>query len=490
MSTVITGPPRPRHPTPPDLSWIRRLVRADDRDLQVTGAALALGAAMVGAIAFQAGAAIVAIAVLGAAVVAPGVGLATLAFLAPLKEPLVVPPPGFNFALVGAIVLGCVFRLPIDRPRLSLNLVLVTFAAFVLYAGLQQLPQMLAGYPGDEDHAGFLFFQLVSVLGAVVAAAYLLPGRSPYPVVVAALAGAMLAIAIAIATYVDVGLPPIVNLSEFSGLESVRASGPFQNPNYMGLFTATALVTAAGLWPVWPSRGARLALVSVMVVLGAGVALSQSRGAILALLAGLAVLVLARHRVLAVALIILGVVSAVVIYPAFTEWRLTNLRGEVTGAGYVAWAASDGFRLAATLVGPALFLSSPVFGVGLGQYADLSVVVGGLTSRSSAHNYYMNVLAEQGIVGVTLWIVIILGLLTQLRASTHTPWRTLGFAVLVSVLCAGIFLDPPNSFQTVALPALIITAALVADWRRAAGDATSGSLEGAPTGSPPAPWVG
>jgi len=450
----------------PARSSLRPSTRPPASDLLVTGVALAIGLAMVATIAFDAGAAVAVVVALGVAVLAPQVGLATLAFLAPLKEPLVVPSPGFNFMLVAAILLGCLYRLPIDRPRLRLSLVHAAFGAFVLYAGLQQLPQMIAGYPGAEDHVGYLFFQLSAVLGAVVAAAYLLPGRSPYPVVAAAVAGAVVASGLAIATYADVKLPPIVNLSVITTLSSARASGPFENPNYMAMFAATALVASVGLWPVWRSRLARTALVATMVVLATGIALSQSRGGILACLAGLGVLAIARNRWLGVTLILLGVLSAVVLYPAFTEWRLTNLRGEASGAGYVSMAASDDGRLSAALAGPAIFLSSPIFGVGLGQYGVNAVTIGGLTAEFNSHNWYSNVLAEQGLVGATLWIALIAGLISALRAIADTPWRRLGYAVLASVLIACMFTEAPRSFQNVTLTTLVLTAVLVADWRR------------------------
>jgi hypothetical protein len=58
---------------------------------------------------------------LGIAVLSPVTGLAILAFMAPLKPPAVIPAPGFDLALVAAICLGCVYRLPLDRPATRIS---------------------------------------------------------------------------------------------------------------------------------------------------------------------------------------------------------------------------------------------------------------------------------------------------------------------------------------------------------------------------------
>ena len=74
------------------------------------------------------------------AVAFPYAGLAILAFAASLVPPPVVPAPGFHAVLVGAILLGCVYRLPIERPRLAPHPVVAILGAFALYALVQQIP--------------------------------------------------------------------------------------------------------------------------------------------------------------------------------------------------------------------------------------------------------------------------------------------------------------------------------------------------------------
>ena len=163
-----------------------------------------LGVAIVGSMALESVPmmALASAVVIGAAVLWPNVGLATLAFMAPLKPPPIVPAPGFLALLVAALLLGCILRLPIQRRALRLGAPIIVLLGYVLYISVQQAPEMLAGYASKADHdVGFLYFQFLTAVGLLIAAGYLLEGRSPYPVLVLGLAGALLTATIALATY-------------------------------------------------------------------------------------------------------------------------------------------------------------------------------------------------------------------------------------------------------------------------------------------------
>ncbi len=130
----------------------------------------------------------------------PPAGLAVLAVMVPLKSPAVIPAPGFNSVLVGAILLGCVYRLPIDRPSLRPSLPLLLMLAFVFYIAVQQVPDALAGYTGpDSRRIGYLFIQLATLAGVALAAASVLRSGSPAPFIAAGLIGGLIAASLAIA---------------------------------------------------------------------------------------------------------------------------------------------------------------------------------------------------------------------------------------------------------------------------------------------------
>jgi O-antigen ligase len=165
-----------------------------------------------------------------------------------------------------------------------------------------------------------------------------------------------------------------------------------------------------------------------------------------------------------------GLVAAILIYPAFVEWRLTNLRGDVTDAGYVAMFESDDIRLNASLAGPAMFLAEPIFGVGFGQFVEKSVEISGLETGINAHNWYVNVLAEQGTTGGLLWLGATVAAAAELRRRRGVG-RRVGIGVFTTLVVGFVFLEGPESFQVIAIPSLFLIAALASDWGSGRTDA-------------------
>jgi O-antigen ligase len=437
-------------------------------DVRIVAVALVIGGAIVAGMAWNI-APLTTLGVLAAIVVAllaPPVGLALIAIMGPLQPPLVVPsPPGFNAVLVGAVVLGCVYRLPIDRPRIRLTGPFLVLLAFVVYVWAEQTPDMIAGYVGDRGHlAGSLFAQLITGFGAIIAAAYVLRGRSPYPFLALGLASATFAAILAIVTTNNPAVgPPIAGLLDPSHIDQ-RGIGTFSNPNYFGLFEAIAMVTAAGWMIGTHSPRLRFVLLVTSAVLGVGLALSLSRGAVIAMPAGLACLAFASTRARTAGLFAAGlIVATLVLFPIFVDWRLSTTSGSDSANAYAALADSTEGRLSAVLAGPRLFLTSPVFGIGWGYYSTMSAEAAGPGVSLAAHNWYINVLAEEGAVGIVLWTLLLVALVIALRSRPKVP-RSLGFGALGAYAVGSLFLEPPTSFQTSVLAILVIVAALTSDW--------------------------
>ena len=417
----------------------------------------------------------------------PALGLVVLAFMGPLKSPSVIPAPGFDLALVVVILLGCVYRLPIERPRLQASTPLLLLLAFGLYVFVQQLPDMVSGYAGDRSHeVGYLFFQLLAGLGTVVAAGFILRGRSPYPVLAALLLSAMFAAILAIVTADSVPFAGLSNLVPRPDVGS-RAAGPFGNPNVFGQLVAYASVLAVGWFASTQSRPLRAALLAALGIMAYAISLSLSRGAVAALLAGLVTLAFVRSRTLGLATVAAALIVVIVGYPLFVDWRLTTETGSASSAAVVEMAASDESRLSAVLAGPALFAMSPVFGIGFGQYKFMSALVADEGGGLVAHNWYGTVLAEQGLTGVVLWLLMLVGVGAWLRSRPPIP-RSIGAAMLCATVTGCLFLALPINFQVAVLPLLVVTAALVADWTPGGpGRATSGpQAQPAATGTPSA----
>lgn len=406
-----------------------------------------------------------AIAALLLAVLAPYAGLAVLAFMAPLVPPAIVPSPGFDTVLVGAILVGCIYRLPLDRPQIRISAPFVLVLAFLGFVTVQQLPELAAGYTSAADHdVGFLYLQLVSAVGTILVAGHLLRDRSPYPIIAMAMASAGLVACIAVASNgQSVIAPPLSNLVAPSS-DLGRATGSFSNPNYLGAYAAVMLVAGAGLFMAMPGRLARAALGVDIILLSAALAVSLSRGGFLAAVAGVALLLVARGRALALTILVTGAIGAAFIYPIFVQWRLETLVGSASPQAFLIMEQSDGGRLTGLAVAPALFLSSPITGIGFGHFVPVSVTVSGSSTPINAHNWYLTVLAEQGIVGAILVALAAIAVVIRVW-SLPAARRALAYGILGALAMSSLFLEPPTSFQMLATPLIILVAAITATWR-------------------------
>ena len=399
-----------------------------------------------------------------AAVASPPIGLLVLAFLGPLKPPDAIPPPGFDVVLVGAILVGCVYRLPIDRPRFAPPAALLVLLAFFLYITVQQLPEALSGYAGDAAHRiGFLYLQVAALVGTAVAAGYILRDRRPWPFLAMSLAAACVAAFLAISVPDNQASPGVLAGLIAQMDDGTRAVGPFGNPNYFGHFLAAAIALAIAWAAITRERGRQWALIGAGFLIGYALTLSLSRGAIAAFLAGILVLAFSRSRALGVAVVVVGLAAILIIYPIFIQWRLESLNGYASSAAYQALQASDASRLDAILAGPQLFLTAPLFGIGFGQYSELSSQFTSLHFAIGSHNWYMSVLAEQGLVGTILWLLLLASVAHKLWSRPPAA-RWVGFAVLAVFAAGSAFVTQPVSFQTAVLPVIVIVATLVGDW--------------------------
>lgn len=396
--------------------------------------------------------------------VSPAAGLATLAFIAPFEPSTVFSPFGLNALLVAATIFGCVVRLPTERPHLRVDAILFLLSAFVVYAGVQQLPDMISGYPGPQSQfVGASYKQLLTGFGECIAAALVMTQRKPQPFLVAALASAGVAAVLTIVAPSGSVLWASLSDSLATATGEARAVGPFGNANYFGLFVATAITTAAG-WMVWArSPRTRVLLFATCAALGVALALTLSRGAMVALAAGGVCLAFTRRRALGVAVAGTALVLVAVVYPAFADLRLGLTYGSLSADAYVAAQQSDAERLRAVLAGFDLFLSSPVFGVGFGQYHFLSATLVGNQFSTFPHDWYISVLAEQGTVGAVIWIAFLIVVVARLRLRTQVA-KSIGFSVLAAYTVGSLFTAPPTAFTISALPLLVLVAALVGDW--------------------------
>jgi O-antigen ligase len=183
-----------------------------------------------------------------------------------------------------------------------------------------------------------------------------------------------------------------------------RLAGLF-DPNYFAASLIPALLVALFLVLAPGSRRARLAAGAVAAVDLLAFVLTQSRGGLVglavALVAALVVAGSARPRVLAVVLVLFAV--------GLGYYTLTP-------PSHVSSSSSSG-RAGEWRIALRIFGQRPLNGVGLGNFGvvepsyatqnlNLSRVRFVVTDRQRVHNTYLEVAAEEGIVGVLLLLVI------------------------------------------------------------------------------------
>ena len=184
---------------------------------------------------------------------------------------------------------------------------------------------------------------------------------------------------------------------------------------------ALVLVTAAGIW-VTGSRAAILAGIFVPLLFWVSRLVQQSRRPRLAFAGAIA------------ALATLGAL-ALAAYPA---GRNDTIRGTFRS------------RLVLTELGWRMFESAPAFGIGLTEFYDQSAILGGPglatqvgAPRENAHNNFVQVLAEEGLAGLTALIVLLAVVLTggpreaPPRAASERFWLLAGVSACVATWLTG-----------------------------------------------------
>jgi O-antigen ligase len=413
---------------------------------------------------------------LAAAVLSPMVGLIVLAFVAPLPRPTVVPPPGIWIVMIGAITAGLILRLPIDRPRPRLpSPELILAGAFLTYVAAHVVGSVSDGAAASGGRTLIDSLQRQTDLGTnllvFAATSVVLRNRSPWPLIAALLVSAGLAASSALLPLVGIeGL--FDNVGEPSQVAS-RSAGFFFDPNYFAAYLAAATALAFACATFVRSVRLRALLILTGAVFCVALVATLSRGGLLALVAGIVTIGFSRGRKVGLALSAALVVLFLLAYPFFAEVRFStsdtsagaDLGGQLESSGRIGtWAA-----------GIELFQSSPLFGIGFGEYAEASPV------GIAAHNWYVGVLAEGGIVGACLWAAFIAAILVGLRRTSH-PAQVVGYSVLATWLVASMSLDAPRFYRPSGLVMFSLAAALAADWlpRGPTGIQTGATQPGVP----------
>ncbi|MFQ6014410.1 MAG: O-antigen ligase family protein [Anaerolineae bacterium] len=225
-----------------------------------------------------------------------------------------------------------------------------------------------------------------------------------------------------------------------AGRLMMRAYGTFQQPNPYGGYLGLIMPLAYSLFVVnWSWRGEKWAFPLWLLgglglaVMGLAMLMTLSRGAWLGFIAAFVLMNVVRSRralILFLILLILAVVGLLLggvgLLPTVITQRFLDFlpylgvvdigRVEVTPEN---WAIIE--RMAHWIAGWRMFSDHPWLGVGVGNYAAVYpayALPGWEDPLGHAHNYYLNVAAEAGLLGLMAYLIFVAACFWQ-------AWRTL-----------------------------------------------------------------
>jgi len=242
-----------------------------------------------------------------------------------------------------------------------------------------------------------------------------------------------------------------------------RAEGPIGDPNIFALIMVVLLPLAFFRYRGESSRLLRWAALGAAGLILAGVLLTYSRGAFVALVLTVVIMTIMRyfkfsHVVMAVAALALLVV---LINPAYYKRVGTIAAAKSLFSSETTVRADSAIRGRTTEMLAALltFVDHPILGVGPGQYSPFysmeyqtqpGIAFKQLDRPRRAHNLYLELAAETGLIGVTVFMVIAIGLLYQLHRARRrwiearpdlAALATAFWLSIVAYLGASIFLQ-------------------------------------------------
>ncbi|MGH2442912.1 MAG: O-antigen ligase family protein [Chloroflexota bacterium] len=222
----------------------------------------------------------------------------------------------------------------------------------------------------------------------------------------------------------------------------LRAYGTFDQPNPYAGYLNMILPVAVGMALIATRGRARRRYWIAAIVIGGAILASESRGALLAGVIALAIVLgyqmprLRQPFLLAVvAVLLVGLVSAF----GFTIAPLERLLNAI-GLGSVSFGTVNNSNFSAVeraahwLAGVRMFNAHPLLGVGIGNYGAAYPMFhprGWYASLEHAHNYYINIAAEAGIIGLAAYLLLAGSALwyscSAMRRAYHPAYRAAGF---------------------------------------------------------------
>lgn len=260
----------------------------------------------------------------------------------------------------------------------------------------------------------------------------------------------------------------VLDVGEENVGEMLRTTGTFSHPAWLGLFLSIAVPFTLGL--AWTTRQQVWMLIGVGAV-GVqllGILSTYSRMSYIGV--GLALVLFTLRRRLGIGAVVLGCTAAVLMFPGLPE----DFQNRVYSIIEYRESSSSLSRLAQQMAGWTMFREHPVLGVGPGnfedevmRYAD-RVPVPLYVQPIGAHNMYVEVAAELGVLGLVAVLLVLGQGWRQLRHLRRAARRRGDGSQAMLWECAGIGLI------VFAVSALFVHAQYAKEWWVLLGLAAAG----------------
>ncbi|WP_320673305.1 O-antigen ligase family protein [Patulibacter defluvii] len=266
--------------------------------------------------------------------------------------------------------------------------------------------------------------------------------------------------------------------------DAFRVNSLFFDPNIYGRFLVLVMLGLTA-WMLWSARGRTIWLTgAALAILWAALVLTYSQTSFLALLVGLAVLGGMRFGPWKAfgALVAVVAVGAVLVLAAPGALNLKGLNQDGLDG------ATSG-RVALTGGGIGIFADHPFFGVGSGGFSKAyreAEHSGERKAVDASHTIPITIAAEQGIVGLGVYVLLIVLVLRRLLRDAESAAARAGIAAMAIALVAhtmgyAAFLEDPVLWVLLAAGgALAGGAAAAAGVRRRSPDAPRSATAAAP----------
>jgi O-antigen ligase len=198
----------------------------------------------------------------------------------------------------------------------------------------------------------------------------------------------------------------VAGLGRYYSEMSRSVSGFAGDRNTFAIYANVAIVCTYVLYQSSRGRG-RILLSLIMPILFFGLALTFSRTGVLAMMLSLFVVGywIAREKRIATVLVTLAILVLIAAVLPETFWA----RVGTIGPSMEGRRESFGTRVDLWSMGLQMIRDHPILGVGLGNFATATMRYAHgeyLMSRLVAHNAYMSVVAETGIIGLCLFLAL------------------------------------------------------------------------------------